>query len=93
MGILQINRSILACDGDGCDATFGAPGGYVSPSDARGAAYGAGWRFPHHVSKKGATSSTTSDVCPKCVPGWVPQQRSARSRVLRQHEASDGGED
>lgn len=80
MAIEMINRSLLRCDG--CGSRFGVPNGFVSPADARGEAYGEGWRFPHQIGKTGKTLSSTSDVCPACIDGWAPQGRASRRDSL-----------
>lgn len=77
MTTLQVNSLRLACDGCGQQLNDGAL--FTSAMDARGAAYGQGWRFPHMVGKKtGALIVSTSDVCPPCLPGWKPQARGER---------------
>lgn len=82
MSVLAVTRSVLACDG--CKQFFNEGEQFVSPVEARGAAYAAGWKFPPRLTKSGGAASTCSDVCPECAPGWEPQPIQARpSRQLR----------
>ncbi len=81
MATLKVVANLLECDG--CKAVTGLPHGYDSPTEARAAAYAAGWRFPSHTTKSGTRpASTTSDVCPACAPGWTPQPRASRARQI-----------
>lgn len=62
-----VTRLILVCDG--CGTEFDE---HPNATEARAAAYGAGWRYPSKVKANGTQATRTSDVCPKCLPGWVP---------------------
>jgi len=84
MATLKMVVNFVECDG--CQVLFGGPHGYSSPMEVRAAAYQEGWRFPSHVSATGKPGSTTSDVCPECVPGWVAQKRESRARAINRDE-------
>lgn len=73
MATISTHTVMLRCDGCGTDLRDGEK--FPSTTDARGAAYGHGWRFPPQVSKRTGQplNSSTSDVCPACLPGWQPQ--------------------
>jgi hypothetical protein len=88
---LSFNRYILQCDG--CKARHGEPDGHNSAQEARIAAYVDGWRYPPMVRGDGAPGSKTSDVCPECMPTWVPQRWRERDggRRLRTAEAPAAG--
>ncbi len=73
-----IQATILLCDG--CSAEMGTEGQYRTAMDARAAAYALGWRFVPMVTASGDLSSATSDVCPSCQEGWVPQTRLTKRR-------------
>lgn len=97
MAILQIITYALQCDG--CKTVFCAPHGVPSPMDARGAAYGAGWRFPPLTGKNDDARAITSDVCPACLPEWTPQEKrppqrratDAQMREWARRQASEMG--
>jgi hypothetical protein len=81
LSALQISRVILCCDG--CAVEFNGGESFPNPTEARGSAYGAGWRFPPRLTKNGKASASTSDVCPDCLPGWTPQPISVRPSYRR----------
>ncbi|MFE9777764.1 hypothetical protein ACFYPA_06355 [Streptomyces sp. NPDC005775] len=85
MARLTFNRVILECDG--CQKRHGEPAGHNSPTEARLAGYVDGWRFPSNLRSNGQLGDTESDVCPECMPSWVPRTRRAAGRRLRTHEA------
>lgn len=87
MGSLTIMRFLLECDG--CGAKIGAKEGFENLIEARASSYVQGWRFPSQIGVKGHLIQTASDVCPDCVPGWKPQPRSSRQRLLSKAEVSE----
>jgi hypothetical protein len=68
-----ITRYVLACDG--CRTELPEA---QTATEARGAAYAAGWRFPPQLKADGSPSSNASDVCPKCLPDWEAQPSRRR---------------
>jgi hypothetical protein len=87
MATMQVNSLILRCDGCGTALLDGQR--FASAMDARGAAYGEGWRFPAQLSKRtGAPVSNCSDACPKCLPDWTPQVLGARSGYERKDHST-----
>lgn len=80
MGVVQVTRIVLECDGDGCGATFGGPVGMLNPMEARAAAWAAGWRFPNRLGRSGEPIAVTSDACPVCAPDWKPRERGSTQR-------------
>lgn len=74
MASLVFTRHLLNCDG--CGLIFGTQRGFSSLTEARAAAYNAGWRFPNRVTASGKPANATSDVCPDCIEGWTPIQAS-----------------
>jgi hypothetical protein len=86
MGAIQIQRIVIACDGEGCRSAFGINDYLASAVEARCAALNAGWRFIPQVKPNGQLASITSDVCPRCAPNWQPQPtRSKRTRGAMTH--------
>lgn len=81
MSALQVNRVVLACDG--CGTHYADGDTFPSPMDARGTAYGSGWRFPPMTTRAGSPAAQCSDVCPECLPGWVPRPLEKRAKYLR----------
>ncbi|MEV7976234.1 hypothetical protein [Streptomyces sp. NPDC086519] len=91
MSALTFSRLVLVCDG--CQKRHGEPHGHNSAQEARIAAYIDGWRFPATVKKDGSQGTGASDVCPDCIPTWVPQrwlQRPGRGAHLPISEAPRG---
>lgn len=87
MGAIQIQRIVIACDGEGCRSAFGIDDYLASALEARCAAQNAGWRFIPQVKPNGQLASLTSDVCPRCAPNWQPQPtRSKRLTGAMTHE-------
>lgn len=82
MAALQINSVILRCDG--CETTLNDGASFASTTEARAAAYHAGWRFPSMLTTSGKPSQRGSDVCPQCLPGWQPVPLAARPAYRRQ---------
>lgn len=73
-----ITKYVLTCDGCGAERPEAQ-----TATEARGAAYADGWRFPPQAKANGKPSSNASDVCPDCLPTWAPQpsrRRGGRSR-------------
>lgn len=69
-----LHFTTLVCDGCGTPFDGGEDGGrFIDSLAARIVAHGMGWTFPHKVNKQGSQVKRTSDVCPKCLDGWVPQ--------------------
>lgn len=68
-----ITKYVLACDG--CLKELPP---FQSSTEARGAAYAAGWRFPPQTKADGSTSSNASDVCPDCLPTWTAKPSRRR---------------
>lgn len=92
MSALAFHRYIVECDG--CHARHGEPDGRPSVAAARAAAYADGWRFPAMVLASGKPSSSSSDVCPTCIPSWTPARWGSRrgsGRILRKEEAPSAG--
>lgn len=87
MSTLTFSRYVLQCDG--CKARHGEPDGHNSAHEARIAAYIDGWRYPSMVRADGTIGTRTSDVCPACMPTWMPRRWRERdkSRRLRNAEA------
>lgn len=90
MSAQHVNSVILVCDG--CGTTLEDGRTFPSPMDARGHAYGAGWRFPPMLNKSGQPSANCSDVCPDCMPGWkpVPIQSRPGYRRATAYQTKDG---
>ena len=83
MATMHVNAVLLKCDG--CDAQLLGGQTFPNPVEARGAAYGEGWRFPPQLSRRTLRpTKATSDVCSTCLPGWKPQVRGARAGYRRQ---------
>lgn len=61
---------------DGCGEVRGVEAEHRTAIEARAAVYAEGWRFPPKARMNGAGPSKgqVSDVCPKCLPDWTPQQ-------------------
>lgn len=68
-----ITKYVLGCDG--CRTEMPEA---QSATEARGAAYADGWRFPPQVKADGSTSSNANDVCPACLPTWATQPSRRR---------------
>jgi hypothetical protein len=86
---LTFTRHLIECDG--CGVIFGSREGFESQTEARAAAYAAGWRFPHVLTAKGKGSNQTSDACGECAPGWKPRQcgeKKSYARMLSKSEVS-----
>jgi hypothetical protein len=66
-----ITRYMLKCDGP-CGQERGGGGEYENAMEARAAAYAEGWRFPSKVLMNGKTATSSSDVCPDCLPSFDP---------------------
>ena len=81
MSALNFTRYLLECDG--CKKRHGEPNGHNSAREARLAAYVDGWRYPPMVKTDGGYGSSTSDVCPNCMPGWVPRRWGQRNSGRR----------
>lgn len=77
MSALNFSRHVLECDG--CKKRHGEPHGHNSPREARIAAYIDGWRYPLMLKADDSYGTTTSDVCPDCLPGWIPQRVKQRN--------------
>ena len=87
MASLVFTRYVINCDG--CESIFGDRRGFESLTEARAAAYMAGWRFPNRLNAKGVPANATSDVCPECIGAWVPVQArkvANHQRALTQAE-------
>ncbi|WP_069887059.1 hypothetical protein [Streptomyces luteocolor] len=87
MATISVHAVMLSCDDCGTRLRDGEQ--FSSATDARGAAYGDGWRFPPQLSKRTGQplTSSTSDVCPNCLPGWKPQTlQGSGSRYERQQD-------
>lgn len=80
MAAVQIQRIVIACDGEGCRSAFGINDYLASALEARLAAQNAGWRFLPQIKPNGQLASLTSDVCPRCAPNWEP--KPTRSKRL-----------
>jgi hypothetical protein len=89
MSAQHVNSVVLVCDG--CGKTLEDGRTFPTPMDARGNAYGAGWRFPPMLTKSGSPSpKNSSDVCPECLPGWKPVPIQARAHYRRANHAPEG---
>lgn len=93
MSALTFGRYLLECDG--CKKRHGEPHGHNSAREARIAAYVDGWRYPSMVKSDGSCGSSTSDVCPDCMPGWIPRrwgQRNSGRRLASDQAPTTEGE-
>lgn len=73
-----ITKYVLVCDGCGTERPEAQ-----TATEARGAAYADGWRFPPQTKSDGRPSSNASDVCPDCLAIWESQpsrRRGGRTR-------------
>ncbi|MGD6750967.1 hypothetical protein [Streptomyces sp. BH105] len=88
MATITVHAVMLSCDGCGTRLRGGEQ--YSSATDARGAAYGEGWRFPPQISKRTGQplTNSSSDVCPTCVPTWSPQTPGAAKRGYQRQDGT-----
>jgi hypothetical protein len=82
MAALQISSVVLRCDG--CNKALNDGEAFGNTTEARAAAYGAGWRFPSMLTSSGKPAQRGSDVCPSCLPTWMPVPIAARPSYQRQ---------
>lgn len=89
MATVSLHTVMLRCDGCGTDLNDGEQ--FASTTDARGAAYAKGWRFPPRLSKTTGKPlhSSTSDVCGECLPDWKPRTNSGPTHQ-RGYQRQDG---
>ncbi|SCE40441.1 hypothetical protein GA0115252_146434 [Streptomyces sp. DfronAA-171] len=88
MAAISIHTVMLACDG--CAARLRDGEQFTSAADARGAAYGEGWRFPPRLSRSTGKPLThaASDVCPTCLPTWEQQTTGTSGRGYQRHDGT-----
>ncbi|WP_042170146.1 hypothetical protein [Streptomyces sp. NBRC 110035] len=87
MATMHVNSLILICDG--CEKPLKDGETFQSAMEARGAAYGEGWRFPPKLSKRtGTPTKNCSDVCPDCQPGWEFQTIGEKPSGYRRQDAA-----
>ncbi|MEU9558008.1 hypothetical protein [Streptomyces fumanus] len=81
MATLSISSVILHCDG--CNKPLNDGETFRSSTEARAAAYAAGWRFPPMATKTGKLSAQGSDACPECLPNWKTLPLASRHSYQR----------
>lgn len=88
MATISVHAVMLSCDG--CGTRLRGSEQFNSATDARGAAYGDGWRFPPQLSRRTGQplTNSTSDVCPTCLPGWTQQPIQTNGRGYERQDGS-----